>query len=130
MLGVCSVQTSGQGSVRHRHREGQFLGRRGSVGAHLAGGDTEFLLAEDIACEDVDDAEQNREDARGDDDAPVGGAEGFLAGGFFVEVAEYGDTGDDHQEAEGDEAVDWREEGPVAGNVGSEEREFGHYQEH
>lgn len=99
----------------HRHGHGQSLLRgHGSVGSYLSGRDAEFSLAEDVAGEDVCDAEDYDDDAGGDDDAPVGDAEGFLGGGFFVEVAEDGDADDGHEYAEGDEAVGWGEEGPGA----------------
>ena len=68
----------------------------GAVGADLAGGDALFFAAEDVACEDVDDAEDYDDDAARDDDLPHGLPEGFLACGFLVQVAEDGDTEDYH----------------------------------
>lgn len=53
-----------------------------------------------------------------------------MRGGFLVEVAEDGDAEDGHEDAEGDEAVGGGEEGPVAGEVGAEERGFGEEEEH
>ena len=73
-----------------------LLGRDGAVSAHLAGCDAERFVAEDVGGEEVDDAEDEGEDAGADDDAPGGGAEGFLGRGGFVEVAEDGDAEDDH----------------------------------
>ena len=104
MFGIRAMDTRcGCGaSSGHAHGDGHgegFLGGDGAVGADLAGGDAEFALAEDVAGEDVCDAEDDDDDARGDDDAPVGGAEGFLGGGFFVEVAEDGDADDGHEDS-------------------------------
>lgn len=90
----------------------ELLGGDGAVGAHLASGDAEGFVAEHVGCEDVQDAQDDDDDAAGDDDLPSGSAEGFLRGGYFVEVAEYGDAEDDHGGAEGDEAGAGGEEGP------------------
>lgn len=85
VVGVGAVQTAARdGGAGHGDWVGQLLGGGGSVGADLAGGDAELLLAEQVADEDVGNAEDDDEDAGGDDDAPVGGAEGFLARGFLV----------------------------------------------
>ena len=84
---------------RRRHGKRQFLRGDGAMGADLAGRDTEFLVAEDVRGEDVGDTEDDDDDAGGDDNAPVGGAEGFLGRGFLVEIAENGDADDDHKEA-------------------------------
>lgn len=111
--------------TRTRNRQRQLLCRDGPVRPHHPRGNTQFLLAEDVVCEEVCDAEDHAEDTRGDDDAPVGGAEGFHGGGFFVEVSEDGDADDAHEDAEGDEAVGGGEEGPAAGEVGAEEGGFG-----
>lgn len=64
--------------------------------ADLTGSDALFLAAEDVACEDVDDAEDDDDDAAGDDDLPEGLPEGFLACGFLVQVAQDGDAEDYH----------------------------------
>jgi len=66
------------------------------VRAHLSRGDVERLLPEAVAGEDVDDAHDGDEDAGGDDEAPVGVAEGFFRGRDFVEVAEDADAEDGH----------------------------------
>ena len=97
------------------------------MSAHLPGRDAEGFVAEDVAGEEVGDAEDDDDDAAADDDAPEGGAEGFLRCGGFVQVAEDGDAEDDHQGAEGDEARGRGKERPVGGDVGAEEREFGDY---
>lgn len=44
---------------------------------------------------------------------------------MFVQIAEDGDTDDDHDDAEGDEPVARGEERPVIGGVALEERDFG-----
>ena len=103
-----------------------LLGRDGAVSAHLARGDAEGFVAEDVRGEEVDDAEDEGEDAGADDDAPGGGAEGFLGRGGFVEVAEDGDAEDDHEGSESDEAGGGGEERPVGGDVGAEDGEFGY----
>lgn len=127
MFRIRAMDTRSRGAprTRSRHRERQLLRRDGPVRPHHPRGDAEFLLAEDVVCEDVCNAEDHAEDARGDDDAPVGGAEGFLGCGFLVEVPEYGNADDAHEDAEGDEAVRGGEEGPAAGEVGAEEGGFG-----
>ena len=66
------------------------------MGAHFPGRDALVFVAEDVACEDVDDAEDEGEDAAADDDAPEGCAEGFLRCRFLVEVSEDGDAEDYH----------------------------------
>lgn len=93
-----------------------------TVSADLARGDALLLVAEDVACEEVDDAEDDDHDAAGDDNLPEGGAQRFLARGLFVQVSEDGDAEDDHQNAESHEAGFGSEEGPVARDVASEER--------
>lgn len=80
--------------VRRQRRV--LLGTGGAVSADLAGGDAFFLAAEDVACEDVDDAEDYDDDAARDDDLPHGLPEGFLACGFLVQVSEDGDAEDYH----------------------------------
>ena len=45
------------------------------MGADFAGRDALLFVAEDVACEDVDDAEDEREDTAADDDAPEGCAQ-------------------------------------------------------
>ena len=125
--GVGAAEVEGAAFAR-QGAVGYFLGRRGTVGAHLAGGDAHGLVAEHEAGEEVDDAEDDDDDAAGDDNLPGGGAEGFLRRGFFVEVAQDGDAEDDHKGAEGDEAGGRGEEGPVPGDVGAEEGEFGEHE--
>lgn len=73
-----------------------FLGGDGAVGAHLPRGDAEGGVAESVGGDEVQRAEDEGEDAGGDDDAPGGGAEGVLGGGGLVEVAEGGDAEDEH----------------------------------
>ena len=107
-----------------RRAVGELLGSDGAVGAHLTSGDAEGFVAEHVGCENVQDAEDDDDDAAGDDDLPGGGAEGFLRGGYFVEVAEYGDAEDDHSSAEGNKAGARGEEGPRAGDVGAEKGQF------
>ena len=82
-------------------------------------------MTENVAREDICDAEDDDEDAGGDDDAPVGDAEGFLGSGFFIKVSEDGDADDDHEDSEGDEAVGGGEEGPGVEDVIAEEGSFG-----
>ena len=130
ILGIGPMDTRrGRGHHGDGHGQGLLRGH-GAIGADLAGGDAEFALAEDVAGEDVCDAEDDDDDAGGDDDAPVGDAEGFLGGGFFVEVAEDGDADDGHEDAEGDEAVGEGEQGPGVEDVGTEEGGFGDDEEH
>lgn len=130
ILGIGPMDTR-RGRGHHGDGHGQCLLRgHGPIGADLTGGDAEFALAEDVAGEDVCDAEDDDDDAGGDDDAPVGDAEGFLGGGFFVEVAEDGDADDGHEDAEGDEAVGGGEQGPGVEDVGAEEGGFGYDEEH
>lgn len=95
------------------------------MGADLAGGDAQSLVAEDVACEDVDDAEDDDDDAAGDDDLPEGLPEGFLACRLLVQVAEDRDAENYHHGAEGYKTGLGGEEGPVAGDVAAEDRQFG-----
>ena len=67
-----------------------------TMSADLARGDALLLVAEDVACEEVDDAEDDDHDAAGDDNLPEGGAQRFLTRGLFVQVSEDGDAEDDH----------------------------------
>ena len=90
----------------------------------LAGRDVEGFLTEGVAGEDVDEAHDGDEDAGGDDEAPVGLTQGVFRGGGLVEVSENGDAQDDHEDAEGDEARGWGEEGPVVGDVAAEEADL------
>lgn len=76
----------------------------GAVSADLTGGDVEGFLAEQIAREDVGDAQDGDEDAGSDDEAPVVVSEGLFGGGCFVEIAEEGDAEDYHEDAESYEA--------------------------
>lgn len=46
----------------------------GTVGTYHAGGESKLPASEDVACEEVDDAEDEGKNTRGDDDAPVAGA--------------------------------------------------------
>ena len=107
-------------------RDVDLLRGNGAVHADLAGGDAEGVVAEPVAGEDVDGAHDADDDAGGDDDAPEGGAEGVFGSGFFVEVTEDGDADDDHEDAEGDEARAWGQEGPICGCVALEEADLGH----
>ena len=79
--------------------------------------------------EDVCGAEDADDDAGGDDQTPESGPEGTLGCGLFVQVAEDGDADDDHDDAEGNEPVARREEGPVFGGVALEKGDFGEYEE-
>lgn len=97
----------------------------GAVGTEHAGSDSELPAAKDVACEEVDDAEDEGKNARGNDYAPVVSAKRLLACGLLVKIAEDGDTQNDHHEAESNEAGGGREKRPVVGNVVAEEREFG-----
>ena len=87
-------------------------------------------VAEDEAGDQVDPAHNEDHDTRSYDDAPEGKAERFLAGCWFVEVAEHVDTEDDHQERECHEAVSRTEEGPVASVVSLKEGELRRREEH
>lgn len=49
---------------------------------------------------------------------------------MLVQVAEDGDTDDDHDYAECDEAMAWGKEWPVVGGVALEERDLGEYEEY
>ena len=49
---------------------------------------------------------------------------------MFVQIAEDGDTDDDHNYAECDESVARGEEGPVVGGIALEERDLGEYEEY
>ena len=73
-----------------------LLRARRTMSANLARGDALLLIAEDVACEEVDDAEDNDHNAAGDDNLPEGGAQRFLTCGLFVQVSEDGDTEDYH----------------------------------
>lgn len=113
--------------------------------------DTEGLLAEHVALcwelaigilmgervspemthgKDVGHTEDADDDARGNDQTPEGRTEGTLGGVLFVQVAEDGDSNDDHDYAEGDESVARGEERPIVGGVAFEERDFGEYEEY
>lgn len=111
-------------------RQRQLLRRDRPMSPHHPRGNAQFLLPEDVAGEYIGYAEDHAEDAGGDDDPPVGGAEGFLGGGFLVQVSEDGDADDAHEDAEGDEAMGGGEEGPGAGEVGAEEGGLGQDEEH
>ena len=103
---------------------GDFLRCNGTVGANHARSDTERAVAEEVADEDVDEAKNAGDDARGDDNLPERHAEGLLGGRRFIEVTKNRDTDDDHKDAKSHEARGWAEERPVAGEVGFEEREL------
>lgn len=53
-----------------------------------------------------------------------------MRGGGFVEVGEDEDAEEEHEHAEGDEAVFGGEEGPVGGCVALEEGDFGEDERH
>ena len=67
------------------------------MGADHAGGNAEGAGAEEVAGEDVNEAEDTGKDAGGDDDLPEGEAKGLLGGGRLVEVAEYGNPDNNHE---------------------------------
>ena len=48
---------------------------------------------------------------------------------MLVQIAENGDADDDHDDAEGDEAVAWGEEGPVLSGVALKKGDLGEYEE-
>ena len=62
----------------------QLLSACSAMGTYLPGCDPLFLVPEDVAREEVDDAKDYDDDAAGDDDLPGGGSEGFLGRGFLV----------------------------------------------
>lgn len=71
---------------------------------HLAGGHTEGLVAEHVACEDVDQAEYASQNAGGDNDAPVCSTERVLGRGLLVEITQNGDSKEDHDHTQRYEA--------------------------
>lgn len=114
-----------------------------ALGADVAGCDAAGRVVEEVALvnvlaglergvrvcethgEDVEHAQNEDDGAGGEDDAPARRAEGLLAEGRLVQVAEQGDAQCGHCEAEEDEAVLEAEQGPGARKVGPEEGEFG-----
>lgn len=73
-----------------------LLRARSAMGTHFTSRDTLFLVAEDVAGEEIDDSEDDDDDAARDDDLPKGGAERFLGRGLLVKVSEDGDAEDYH----------------------------------
>ena len=67
-----------------------------TVSANLARGNALLFVPEDVACEEVHDAEDDNHDTAGNDNLPEGGAQGFLTCGLFVQVSEDGDAKNYH----------------------------------
>jgi len=94
----------------------------GTVRADAASCDATAGVAEDVASNDVKEANDQGKDARCDDQAPEWQAQRTLAGGFLVHVPEHVEPDDHHSDAEGDEAMGWAEQRPIASKVAAEQR--------
>jgi hypothetical protein len=97
----------------------------GAFGADLARGDVAGFVAEDKTRDDVEEADNDGEDARGEKQPPEGQAQRRLARRLLVHVAEHVQTEDRHGAAQSDEAVARAEQRPVAREVAPEERALG-----
>lgn len=83
-----------------------FLGEGdGALGADEARGDVAGVVAEDVASDDVEDADDDCEDAGGNEETPEGEAKGVLAGGSLVHVAEHVESEDGGGASKSDEAM-------------------------
>lgn len=102
----------------------------GTVRSIHAGRNTPGGVTKDVAREDVEGPENDDQDAGGDDDAPKGHAERFLACGLFVKVSKDGNADDDHRHAKSDEARRRRVERPAPSNIIAEQGEFGDDEKH
>ena len=102
----------------------------GALGADEARGDVTGVVAEDVAGDDVEDADDDCEDARGNEETPEGEAKRVLAGGFLVHVAEHVESEDGRGASKSDEAMGRTKQGPVAGEVTTEERALRDDEEH
>lgn len=100
------------------------------MSAELTSCDVEVFVAEHVSSEDVHDAHDGHNNARGDSETPEGAAERFLGGGCFVEVAEDADAQNYHNDTESNEPGGWREERPVVGGVATEDTDFREYEGH
>ena len=101
------------------------LGREVAMCADVACRDALGLVAEEVGGEDVCGAEDDDDNARCDNEAPEGEAEGFLGRRGLVQVAECGYTSEHHGCAEREEGGVRGEEGPVSSDVAWEKGEFG-----
>ena len=95
------------------------------MSADLSCSNIHGLLAEHVVRADVEDTHDGDDDSACDNELPDCCSEGLLRCSPFVEVAEDGDTKDDHYDAEGDEAGRGAEEWPVVGYVSAEHADFG-----
>lgn len=128
--GVGAAEVEGAPGVwaRGRGADVDLLRGDGAVVADLPGGDAEGFLAEGVVGKDVGDAEDDDDYPGRNDETPKGRTERVFGGGCLVQIAEDGDTDDDHDDAQGDEAVARGEERPVVGGVALEKRDFGEYE--
>jgi len=100
----------------------EFMACDGAVASDLSRGQVEGGVPEDVGCKDVDETHDEDCDSAADDEAPEGHAKGLLGGIRFVEVCEHAVPEKDLGCPEHDEARLGTEEGPIAGEVGFEER--------
>jgi len=96
----------------------------GTMGANAAGCDAAVRVTEDIASDDVEEANDQGKDARCDDQAPERQPQRILASSFLVHVSKHVKPDNHHSGAEGDEAMGWAEQRPVASKVAAEQRAF------
>lgn len=86
MLRIRAMDAGSRCAVRvgSGDRQRQLLRRDRPVSSHHPRGHAQLLLPEDVTGEYVGYAEDHAEDAGGDDDPPVGGAEGYLGCGILL----------------------------------------------
>ena len=77
----------------------------------------------------VEEAEDDDDNARGNDNSPEAQAKRLLASGFLVEVSERVNANNEHGAAEGDESVIWAQKRPIASEVALEDTGFRHHEE-
>ena len=102
-----------------------LLRRYSTVRTHLSRGDAEFFIAEDVIGKDVCNTKDQHQNTAGDDDAPEGGAKGFLGCSLLIEISEDRYAEDYHERAKGDETRRGGEERPIRGDVVAEKWKLG-----
>lgn len=73
---------------------------------------------------DVEETDDDAENTRGNKQAPEWHAQGLLAGSFLVHISEHVESNGHHGAAQGNEAMCWAQQGPVAGKEVAEQRTF------
>lgn len=75
-------------------------------------------------CHNIEEANHDAQDTRGDEQTPERHAQGLLAGSLLVHVSEHVESDGHHGAAQSDKAMHWAQQRPVTGEEVAEERTF------